>query len=413
MAFTQEKFAPVGGQTTGAPALYSYISSTDSSIDVTATGYFVDKVFQLNPGDVIIGALSNGHSFLEVLSDSQSVQVVSGGGGTGWQGTATNYAALPAASNSGDVYLVLNSTVSILWNRRAGLYLDTGTWNRVSNPTFQVVDNEAVFADDLDNTKKMVFQIAGVGSGQTRTITMPDNDVDLGDISPGGGNEFDDSLFRVQDNADATKEIALEASNIATGTTRTITMPDRNIDMVEFDYFEDLLCTGFIGTPPTLSINGGDNSKFDITGATILVSDSSTTPPALTEVTFGSQSAVTPTFLATDTASFISIDSSGSIVQRDTRADAEERRDTATVGLVSHIDNLVIEDAVDTPQIIANQACNFSDLARALGFFSTSGNAIAGIASGLTMSKTVGTGFALNETRGLIIKTRTDLQWRE
>lgn len=214
------------------------------------------------------------------------------------------------------------------------------------------------------------------------------------------GSTFLDSIFRVKDNGDASKQIALEAEDIATGTTRTINVPDRNIDLTEYNYFEELLCTGFIGTPPALSINGGDNTKFDITGGTILVSDSSTTPPTLTELSFSSQSAVTPTFIASETASFISIDSTGAIIQRNSRADAEERRNTSTVGLVSHIDNLIIEDVVNTPQIIANQACNFADLARALGFFSTSGNSITGISSGLTMSKSVGTGFSLNENAG-------------
>jgi hypothetical protein len=38
--------------------------------------------------------------------------------------------------------------------------------------------------------------------------------------------EFSDSTFRIQDNGDATKEIAFEASSITTGTTRTITIPD-------------------------------------------------------------------------------------------------------------------------------------------------------------------------------------------
>lgn len=46
-----------------------------------------------------------------------------------------------------------------------------------------------------------------------------------------GSSVFSDSAFRVQDNADATKQIALEASGITTGTTRTITMPDSNVNL--------------------------------------------------------------------------------------------------------------------------------------------------------------------------------------
>lgn len=41
-----------------------------------------------------------------------------------------------------------------------------------------------------------------------------------------GGNTFADNVFRIQDNGDATKQIAFEASGITTGTTRTLTVPD-------------------------------------------------------------------------------------------------------------------------------------------------------------------------------------------
>lgn len=44
---------------------------------------------------------------------------------------------------------------------------------------------------------------------------------------------FSDSAFRIQDNVDATKQLAFEVSGIATATTRTITMPDANVSLVD------------------------------------------------------------------------------------------------------------------------------------------------------------------------------------
>ncbi len=44
-------------------------------------------------------------------------------------------------------------------------------------------------------------------------------------------NTYSDSLFRIQDNNDATKQIAFQASGIATGQERTITMPNANVDL--------------------------------------------------------------------------------------------------------------------------------------------------------------------------------------
>ena len=51
------------------------------------------------------------------------------------------------------------------------------------------------------------------------------------DMIPAGSNEFADNVFRIQDDGDATKEIAFQASGITTSTVRTITMADRNIDL--------------------------------------------------------------------------------------------------------------------------------------------------------------------------------------
>ena len=42
---------------------------------------------------------------------------------------------------------------------------------------------------------------------------------------------FSDSAFRIQSNGDATRQIAFSATPISTGQTRTITVPDRNVDL--------------------------------------------------------------------------------------------------------------------------------------------------------------------------------------
>ena len=44
-------------------------------------------------------------------------------------------------------------------------------------------------------------------------------------------NEVSDNVFRIKDNDDATKKIAFQASGITAGETRTITVPDSNVDL--------------------------------------------------------------------------------------------------------------------------------------------------------------------------------------
>lgn len=52
-----------------------------------------------------------------------------------------------------------------------------------------------------------------------------------GSWQPLAGTEFLTSLFRIDDSTDSTKKIAFDASGITTATTRTITMPDANVNL--------------------------------------------------------------------------------------------------------------------------------------------------------------------------------------
>ena len=101
----------------------------------------------------------------------------------------------------------------------------------------EFASDQFAILDDSDATKKVIIEPSAVSTSTTRTIFMPDQDVDL---TPGGtfaaasaaaSDEFADDVFRIQDNGDATKEIAFQASAISTGTTRTIIMPDEDVDL--------------------------------------------------------------------------------------------------------------------------------------------------------------------------------------
>ena len=54
-------------------------------------------------------------------------------------------------------------------------------------------------------------------------------------IDAGGGSEFADDEFRIQDNADLTKELAFEVSGITTAITRTITAIDIDTQLADID----------------------------------------------------------------------------------------------------------------------------------------------------------------------------------
>jgi len=76
--------------------------------------------------------------------------------------------------------------------------------------------NERSLFFDSENSNKLSYKNPNNGS----IVVVED-----------GTTEFLDSVFRIQDDGDNTKKIALQASGITTATTRTITMPDKDVTL--------------------------------------------------------------------------------------------------------------------------------------------------------------------------------------
>ena len=54
-------------------------------------------------------------------------------------------------------------------------------------------------------------------------------------LTSAGADEFADDAFRIKDNADATKKLAFEVSGISTATTRTVSTPDADVDLADIN----------------------------------------------------------------------------------------------------------------------------------------------------------------------------------
>jgi hypothetical protein len=78
---------------------------------------------------------------------------------------------------------------------------------------------------------------------------------------------FSDSAFRIQDNDDASKQLAFEVSGVATATTRTITVPDADVDMANMRRYVNLP-NGIAPTQPNIStlfnLNGGTSIAINV-----------------------------------------------------------------------------------------------------------------------------------------------------
>lgn len=73
------------------------------------------------------------------------------------------------------------------------------------------------------------------------------------DTAVAGASEFSDSDFRIQDNGDATKQAAFEVSAISTATTRTITVPNANVNLADVN--NSILTDGSRSMAANLNLN--------------------------------------------------------------------------------------------------------------------------------------------------------------
>lgn len=92
---------------------------------------------------------------------------------------------------------------------------------------------------------------------------------------------FADNVFRIQDNGDATKQLAFEVSGITAGATRTITVPDANLTLFSPSYYTNAL-SGDVSLNNTASYFDGPSIAQGTSGtwfvvATINVTDTAGT----------------------------------------------------------------------------------------------------------------------------------------
>lgn len=86
---------------------------------------------------------------------------------------------------------------------------------------------------------------------------------------------FSDSTFRIQDNDDATKQLAFEVSGIATATTRTWTVPNANINLGDLSAVATTNSNVLSGTRTRIlggssnTVSGTDNVAIGCTGVTL------------------------------------------------------------------------------------------------------------------------------------------------
>lgn len=162
---------------------------------------------------------------------------------------------LPDATDT----LVGRATTDTLTNK-------TLTSPTLTTPTVTVNDDSWSIRDNGDTTKVMQFQVSGVTTGTTRTLTVPDASTTIvgTDATQTLTNKtlttptitVNDNAWTMQDNSDTSKKLNLQLSGITTSTTRTLTIPDADTTIVGTDATQTLTnktLTSPVLTTPTFT----------------------------------------------------------------------------------------------------------------------------------------------------------------
>lgn len=153
----------------------------------------------------------------------------------------------------------------------------TDTTQTLTNKTIVIADANLTLQDDGDATKQGKFQLSGLTTGTTRTLSFPDLD---GIVLTEGGSQpitnktitVSDVNLTIQDDGDATKQLKLNASGITTATTRTLSSPDASGVIVLEDATQSLTNKTITILDTNLTVQDDvdptKQGKFDMSGIT-------------------------------------------------------------------------------------------------------------------------------------------------
>ena len=142
----------------------------------------------------------------------------------------------------------------------------------------------------------------------------------------------------------------------------------------------------------TLTINGNDNTKFDIAAGVGIIVDNHTNPlsPTAQLISWATQIGIVTTNISTADRTFIAVNNSGSLVQSTSIYTNTEHRTYINIGALGHANRTNILQTRNNPDAAFDVGARLGDLARAIGPINISGNAFFANGPNLFLDKSAG-----------------------
>ena len=159
-------------------------------------------------------------------------------------------------------------------------------------------------------------------------------------------------------------------------------------DHSDFSLSNSGVLTGF-----NLTINGGDNTTFDLAaGSGFIIDDTNPSAPVKTKITYAGSTANAVTAIATHLITHLLLVNDGTtILQRTTAPTPTQMRTHIYLGLVGHATKTILLSAIDQPSLSYDENNLAVDLYQALGSLNKSGHVISANGANLKFDRSAGT----------------------
>jgi len=149
-----------------------------------------------------------------------------------------------------------------------------------------------------------------------------------------------------------------------------------------------------------LQVNAGNSAYFDVSAGVGIISTAGASltaypTPSLSYITWSSFTGVTVTGITSDEETWISINSSGNLVQQNTKWLDSQFDNSIPLGVLIHPNNTTINFAVAIPHVAYGQPSQLDPFVRAFGPIKISGHEISANGANLQVNKSTGAAYLI------------------
>lgn len=258
----------------------------------------------------------------------------------------------------------------------------------IDTPYFMTADDCAIYADATSGD--ITINLLETGADDALLlIQKTDSSVNTVTINRSGSDTIDGGTSII-----LTRQRGLIFLH-KQGTAWSIVGDQRYDKTTQNNRINQLLGTGLI-SGGIITVNGGDNTKFDISAGTGIVMDESD-PEAPTEtlVSWSAFTAQTLPDLATADITRVAINDAGSVIKSTSPFTPVQERDYIILGGLIHASRTQIDGVSVSPRVIYNVMGQFNDFAEAVGPLNIDGNVYGPNGANLKIDRNAGSTFRL------------------